>query len=186
MRLRIVRVQRLERLADVAVEPQPSRRRQLVVQRIPDEHVDEAEPPRRARGLGDDAAHDRLVEDVEEGVEIAFARPREGFQVELAPEHRREHKFAEARVGEVTQTAPDRVAHARRDRDPGVDARDFVQPAFGRKQLQDLADEERVAVGLAVDRRDQIGGRLETVLDLDQTGHVGLGQSAQRERRGRA
>ena len=60
---------------------------------------------------------------------------------------------------------------------------DVLQPALGREQLRDLADEERVAVGLAVDRRDQVGRSVETVLGLHEAGHVGLGQSVQRERR---
>jgi hypothetical protein len=49
MRLRIGRVDRLERLAYLFVELHPPSRGQPLIERVPDERVAKAEPPGRSR-----------------------------------------------------------------------------------------------------------------------------------------
>jgi Aminotransferase class I and II len=55
------------------------------------------------------------------------------------------------------------------------------QASFGGEQADDLRHEQRVPFGLAVDRPDQPCGWCDPGRFLDQPGHVGLGQTEQRE-----
>ena len=92
---------------------------------------------------------------------------REQLEVELAADHRREPQDLERLLAEALHAALDHLAHALGQRDPrrAIDAPAAArlvedERAGLREAAQDLADEERVAVGLGGDLR----GQLEPVL----------------------
>ena len=100
----------------------------------------------------------RLVEQLEDGATLESADTRQRIEIELAAEHRGQGEKPVALVREMAQTAADHLPHALRDRKRRH--RRLVQASLRGEQPHDLADEERVAVGLGVHRRAQV--RLRT------------------------
>ena len=150
----------LDRLADLAVQAHAACRGHVLVERLAHDGVREAVVLGRVRLLDDQAGGDRLVEQVEELVALALADDLERVEVELPPEDRRDREHLVAVVGEVLQPPADDLADALRDPDaPAAGGVGLVEPALGREQAHDLADEERVALGLAVHRLDEGLGR---------------------------
>ena len=82
--LRIGRVDRLERLADLPVQLHPARRGQLVVERVPDEHVAEANAAGRSWRVVENTLGHGLVQDVHQLVGAELAELGERLQAELA------------------------------------------------------------------------------------------------------
>jgi hypothetical protein len=152
-------VDRFERLARSQVELLPPRRAQVVVERVSYERVAEAKPAGRSGDVVEDALGDRLVECVEQLVAGKAADPSEGIQPELPAQNRRGHEQVPAAPGEPPEPASDHRAHSRRNSQQLVRRGDT---AFGVQQPHHLADEERIAFGLGVDRLDLLRWRLHT------------------------
>ena len=174
MGLRIGGIDRLERLADLLVEPQPPRQGQVVVERVPDESMTEAKPTGRSGHLANDALGHGLVQHVEQFAVRQPAEPRQRVQAELPAHHRGRHEKAAALLGEPRHAPTDHRADPRRDAQVRVRLGDA---ALGVKQPHDLRDEQRVPLRLAVDRVDQLSRRLDPGRELDIFGNVALAQA---------
>ena len=148
-----------DRLAHARVQPRAAQRRQAVVERRPHQRVRERVAPDPPVDLLEHLRVDRLVERGDELV--AGQRPERLEQpvVDLAPDHRGDlHRLARRRRQPRDPPRRD-LAHA------GGDARVLEVAAEAARALaqvaDDLLDEERVALGLGVQRGDELGrGRL--------------------------
>ena len=83
VRLRISRVEHLERFGDRAMQAQPPRSRELLVQRVPDQDVREAEASARLGNAAHQPRGRRLLESREELVLLEPTDPPEQIGVEL-------------------------------------------------------------------------------------------------------
>jgi hypothetical protein len=79
----------LERLAGSAVQLHPARGSQLVVERVPDEDVGEAEAARRVRNLVDESLDHGFVEDAEDFLTGALRHAGDRLEFELSARERR-------------------------------------------------------------------------------------------------
>ena len=154
----------LEPLGGAEVQPPPAHRVQLLVQHLADLVVREREgvAPSRHEELG----RHRLVERIQQRVFVAIAR-RLGQLAErehLAEDGRRAQHVI-GLLADAIETAADRRLHALRQlqlADRGVDPA-AVLAAHGAlldERLEDLLDEERVSVRLAVERGAEVGADL--------------------------
>ncbi len=172
----------LQHLADLPVQADALRRAHLVVERLADERVREAMPSDGLGDLGDDARADRFVEPFEELLGRRPGERREHVEAELATDRRRDAQHLVAGGGEPLQPSPDHLAHALRHGELGAgDLSLGAEAPFGHQETHDLADEERIALGLAVHRRDELGRRCRPRRHLDVARHVVLGEAAQGE-----
>ncbi len=92
MRLLSGGVDRFKRLADLLVEPQPPHRRQLVVERVPDQSVTEAKPAGRSGHLADKALGHGLLQHLQHVGAGESAKPREHVEAELPAHDRGGHE----------------------------------------------------------------------------------------------
>src|SRR5256885_11169147 len=83
----------------------------------------------------------------------------------------------------MAQTAPDHCPHSMRDRE--LEGGSVRQAPLRGEQPYHLADEERVPLGLPVDRADELRGGLEARAQLDEVLDVSLAQARQRDQAGR-
>ena len=172
--------QALDRLADASVQPRPAQLREPVVQGRAHERVREgvaADTPRLAQDPGLDA----LLERADQRFLLERRDRMQHVVVELAADHRRHReRLARLRV-EPPQAPRCHLAHAVRDARLGE--RDVgLQCVVALAQVaDDLLDEERIAVGLAVQgvHEGRLGARHAE--RGDQLGHLGLRQAAHRE-----
>jgi hypothetical protein len=144
-RVEVVAVAREDRLPHARVQPRAAQAREAVVERRPHERVGERVAPDAAVDLAQHPRLDRLVEGADE--RVARQRPERLQQpeVELAPEHARDlHRLARA-LRQPRDPPRGDLAHALRH--AGV-----LEVAA---VAQDLLDEERVALGLVVQRGDE-------------------------------
>ena len=149
-RVEVVLVAGEDRLADPRVQPRPAQAREPVVERRLHERVGEGVPPDAIADLLQHPRVDRLVERRHELVARQRPERLEQPEVELAPDHARDlHRLAGAR-GQARDPARGDLAHALRH------ARVLEVAAVP----HDLLDEERVALGLAVQRGHEVGRRL--------------------------
>ena len=124
-------------------------RRQLVVERVPDQRVAEAQAPGdagRRRGSARPAPR--------RGRRAASSRGSSLSRISASSSNSRPITDAvtstlAARLRQPLHTLPDDDAHARRDAQMRVGVGD---PPLAVEQAHDLADEQRVALGLGVDR----------------------------------
>ena len=137
---------------------------------VPDQGVGEAHAADRAGDLRDDARLDRLVEQLEDGAALESADTRQRIEIELAAEHRGKREKPVALVREVAQAAADHLPHALRDGKRR--RRRLVKASLRGEQPHDLADEQRVALGLGVHRRGQVGCGRAGRGELDEAGDV--------------
>ena len=165
MRIELGRVDGLERLAHAAMQLDPPSPGQTVIGGVPDQGVREAHAADRAWDLGDHARFGRLVEQVQDGAALEPADARQGVEIELAPEDRGQREQLVAVVRQVAQPAADRLADAVRDGQRRL--RELPLPA---EQPHDLADEQRVALGLGEHRRTQLGGSDRGGRERDEAG----------------
>ena len=172
-------VEVLERLGHRAVQAQPPRRGEVLVERVADKDVGEAQPPARLGHGADEPGLGRLVEGREHLVLVPPGDGADDVGVELAADHGGQCEQLAAGVGLALQAPADRLDHAARDGEP-VRRR----PALGRQQPSDLAREQRVALGLRVDLGGQVGGGRVAHRQRQQERGVGSAEAAQRERRG--
>src|SRR5262249_56454462 len=90
-------------------------------------------------------------------------QPRELVERELPPDRRSDRQGLVARPGEAVEPPPDRVTHALRDpRAPALRRAEGLgrQRPLIRQEPDDLADEERISLGLGVDgANESLAGR---------------------------
>ena len=132
--------------------------------RLVDQRVDEAEPADLVGRLVEQRRRDRRLEPIEQLAFVCLHQPTEQCELERAADDRREREQLVGLAAEPLDAASDDVAHTLRQPERGgsVDAPPFrrlvvEQPSRLHEAAQNLADEERVAVGLARDllREDQ-------------------------------
>jgi hypothetical protein len=170
-------VHRLERLQRMPVQPDAAGGRQPLVDRVPDEDVSEAQAPGLAGHVGDDARGHRLVEHVQEVVDRDAAHAGEGVEREVAAQDRREHEHPVAVGREVGEPAGDHVAHGLGD----GESNGLRLATFDREQPHDLAHEQRVALRLGVQRRNELRRRDRPRRAHDVVGDVALAQPSERD-----
>ena len=173
VRIAVVAVERLEHLGRTPMKSHASRGAELAIERVADEDVREAQATTAAGKIRDDARRHRLVEAVEQRVARALAQPLQRVEPELAAQHRGHREQALAVGREPAEAVPDHLAHALgQGRPPGRGPR-LVETPFGGEQPDELADEERVALGLSVHgSRESVAGGLARD-QLDDAGHLG-------------
>lgn len=132
--LEIVAVERLERLAGVLMELHSAGGCQLIVQRVSDEGVAEAQAPGGPWHVADDAFGDRLVEHIQELFSPEVAELLKG-QAELAAENGGRDEQIAARLGEPADALADHSPDPRRDAHVRVGVGEQV---FGGQEPDDL------------------------------------------------
>ncbi len=83
----------------------------------------------------------------------------------------------------MAQTTPDHCPHSLRDRE--LEGGSVRQAPLGSEQPYHLANEERVPLGLSMDRADELRGGLEARAQLDEVLDVSFAQARQRDQAGR-
>lgn len=155
-----------QRLSHPAMQARAARRAQLFVQCGADQCVAEGKAIRRARYLSDQGCRGRFLERVEHGVLGTVGDPRQQRHVELAPDHGRQLQHLVGRFREPAQPPADHFLDALGDAQAGDVAP--VGPAIplpeDRARLaemaEDLADEERAALGLVMQCTGERDARL--------------------------
>ena len=166
----LVRVQRLDRLADLAMDHGPARRRDLRVQCLADEGVGEGVAARPLARLRDQSRVGRRRERPADVFGRVATDPLDDLQVELAPAHGGQAQYLVRLLGQAVESTADDLAHALRDRHLAPRLV-LAQAALGRHQPNHLADEERVAPGLVADRLGEVGRRpVDAGGELDEAG----------------
>ena len=176
---------RFDAPGDAEVQRLPLRRRDVAVERLGDQHVRETVAPGHLRQRDDQAAGDGVVHRRGQRGRGQIDGVAQQRHVELAAHHRA-HRQRALGVGRGQRNAlADRHAHAVRDAERvqrgSIDA--AVGTARGRReQADDLADEERVAVGDAVDGRRRAA--VDVVVDSagDPFVHRTFAETTQRKR----
>ena len=169
-----VAVQTLQRLHGQPVQPDAPGRRQAFVERVADQDMREPQTPRRPGDVAHEPRSHRLVERLEQRVISGAAHRREHAAREFATEDGCELEHAVALGREVRQAPGDHVPDALRDRDLALESLDGDQP-------HRLGDEERVSVGLFVQRGDQLGRAEAGRGELDVFGHRALAPPGERQ-----
>ena len=166
----------LDRGGDPPVDRRLAGGRELLVDRLAKERVGEAEPPDRLRGLDQDIGVDRLLDQVDQAIAWVLQDTLEHVKLELATRDRGHRERLAAVIAEAAQTAqqqvPDAVRHAARGRIPVGLRADVVQQ---------LLDEERVALAAVRDTAHEPTRRLLPGATRDQLGDLGLAESRQRK-----
>ena len=144
------------------MELESSRRRKVVVQRLPHELVRERVAARRRRKLGDDADSGCLAEDGEEPGGSQPARPLQQVQLELPPDDGRDPENHHRLVGQGCDAAADQRSNLLRNAEEGILGRLVEAPerVVRGQQADDLSEEEGVAAGDLVQSRDGLVRRL--------------------------
>ena len=113
----------------------------------------EAVAPGRAPRFADDACGGRFVQHLEQAIPRYLPHALESIDAELPPDDRRNGEHAIAVVGEAVEALADHLADALGDLDaPRLHLLRPLDAALRDQEIDDLADEERVALGLPVDR----------------------------------
>ena len=149
-----------DRLADARVQPRAAQGGEAVVERRAHQRVGEGVAADAAVDLAQHAGAHRLVERRDEVVPRQRPERLEQPEVDLAPDHRRDLDRLARRRRQPPQPPRGDPAHALGH--PGLlEVDDALEAALRVAQVaQDLLDEERVALGLAVQRRHEVrGGR---------------------------
>ena len=163
--IEVVSVGLLEHCADPGVQLEPLRGREVVVERLAQQLVDEGVAPRERRVLGDHAGLGRLGEDIEQLCDPELGRLLEHPQLELPPGNGRHAQRRDRVSGEVGEPAAQQHADLFGDRPDRIDDVALVSEALRLHQPQHLTEEERVAAREHVQAR---GRRLRHLL----TGHA--------------
>ena len=153
VRLQIVRTQLPDRFRGAQVDLQASGGRERVVERVAHKDVREAEVVRRARHAYEHPGSNGLVEGVEEGLGIGFAQLLHHVERNVAAEDRRDIERRTATFRQRGNAASDRFLHTLGDL-VGKPYRHARRGLVGEDETDELADEERIAVGAILDRVD--------------------------------
>ena len=167
-RVEIVLVAGEDRLADPRVQPRAAQGGEAVVERGADERVGERVAADAAGDLAQHAGAHRLVERGDEVVPGQRAERLEQPEVELAADHRRDLDRLARRRRQPPDPPRGHLSHAVGH--PGLlEVDGALEAARALAQVaHDLLDEERVALGLPVQRRDEVGGRRGGAVRLHQ------------------
>ena len=158
---------------------------QLGVERLADQRVVELVGARLVPAFPQDLPIERLVEEIEHGIFVGAEHPAHDLEREPARHRGADREHLVALVAEAREAAPDHFAHAlgqlfgdafRAARPVPVDA--FERTAL-REVAQDLGDEERVALGLAVHRLREDRRRLLLADGFDERLHLVAVEPAQ-------
>ena len=160
----------LERLADGGVQAGTAGGRQVAVERLADEAVDEAERSGRSGRLLQQLHGQRLVEALQEVGAPDPGRALERGELELAPLDRGHLERLEDLRAQRQQTPADGVAHAVGQRQ--ALAQRLVDAALGHEQAHDLVGVERVALGQRVQRLDELLGGVGAAAVDDQRAQI--------------
>ena len=167
------------------MQPHAPRAAELAVQRGVDERVGERVPVGAARHLADHARAAGLLDRRDHVVGRKVRDPLDHLEVELAAEHRPQRQHSLRRLGEVGESPRDHVAHALGQTHPLRQRCGGVAGIGGSACLgqvaRELDDEERVALGLLVDRPDQRIRRLGAAALARERGHVLAREPAEME-----
>jgi hypothetical protein len=184
-----VAAQLFQRLGDAAVQTGAARRAQRVVQRVVDQVVRERERACLLGALEHQRRLDRPVQHVDEPVLVRVHDAHEQLEVEVAADDGGARQHVPAVLAEALDPPVDDLAHALRQAQR-VELADELPAAVRRPHdrtrlrevAQDLAHEERVAVGLSRDlARERQPRRVQLVTGrvLHQRDDRGLAQTAQ-------
>src|SRR5439155_16702425 len=157
MGLRIGGVEILQRVSNLMVKLRPPGAGERVVRGVPDEGMREQDSTGGTGYCSDDTSAHGLVEDAEELIATAAAHSFERLEVKFTTEHGGEREHVEARRGEVTKPATDHLADSLRDAE--LLDRAGLEAALLDEQAHHFADEERIALGLGLDRVNERLGR---------------------------
>ena len=177
VRLRVAGVQLLERVADLPVEADPARGRQLLVHRVAYQHVGEAQAADAVGQFADEPRGYRLLERREEVVLLQPADALQRVELELASQHRCQGQDLVAAFGHALEPAAYRLTDALGDGEPFG----LLVEALRGEEPPDLAGEQRVAVGLLVHPRRQVVVRRGSGDLLEQPRGLRAAQPLQRE-----
>ena len=119
MSTRLVTVERLERAEHHSVQPDAAGRRQLLVERVPDENVRKAQMARTPRNVRDDALEHCFVEGVEQIVVRDPGDGSERINGELASEYRCENEHPPGLFGETAHSSGNDISDGLRNREAG-------------------------------------------------------------------
>ena len=165
MRVEVVAVGLLQYRADAGVELEPRGGREVLIERLAHELVDEGVAPWKRRVLVDHTRVRGLVEHVEEPRHAEVGGPLERLQLKLAPGHGRDAQRPDRIRREIREPAAEQHPDLLRDRPHGLAA--LVRQALGLHEPQHLAQEERVAAGQHVQPRGRGARGLLTRHALD-------------------
>ena len=169
--LGIVSVHLLERLADLPVQANALGRRQLRVERVPDQPVREPEAPDRAGHLRDEPGRPGLVEQLDQRVPIAAGDPLERADAELTADHGSRLQQLDSFVPERLQATVNRLPHGVGQRQAAVRALcPGVELPLRGQQAGHLAGEERIALSRRVQRPHKVGRWSRTDLARRRSG----------------
>ena len=177
MGLRIGGVEILQRVSNLMVKLRPPGAGERVVRGVPDEGMLEQDSTGGAGYRSDDTSAHGLVEDAEELIATAAAHSFEHLEVKFTTEHGGKREHVEARRGEVTKPATDHFADSLRDGE--LLDRAGLEAALLDEQAHHFADEERIALGLGLNRIDERLGRSTAGRGLDVLRDGRLGQTLQ-------
>ena len=172
------RAQRLDGRHDRSVEPGPPCHAQLGRQGVGDEGVGEAQPGRPGQVLGQQAGLDRGVERVE-GVGCRDPRRvRQHVELDRQSQHGRRGEELLGLGREHADPPADDVERGARDAG-AAGGGDVGEPLLAGEQLDDLADEERVAAGAFVHEARHLVRHRRAAPSAEPGAHLGVGQALQ-------
>jgi hypothetical protein len=176
-------MQSLECGGDLAMEPSPLARSQVIVQRLAQQRMRKTEGrwPRDA----DDSHRLRLAHQRGELLRGVPVDQRKQLVVRLLADHRSRRQDG-TRVGrQKTEPAPDCASYAVGELESGkVDPGATAEPALGRERPEHAIDEERVPGGRAVQLGDDSNGGVARRAPGHQISHFTLCQSGERKQEG--
>jgi hypothetical protein len=170
VRFRIGGMDGLERVARAPVQVRTPGGAQLEVERVANQDMGEGDAVARARGVDQHALGDGLLQEVDHPRARQSRKLRQLADPEDAAEDRGLHQQLVACPGQVTESTSGRLANALGNDQPGTR---LVNATFRQEQAHDLADEERVAFGLHVDRGEHVVRRLFVGDELDVAPDLG-------------
>ena len=150
----------LQRSRDPKVQLAADRSRQRRIEHIADQRVREPPRPTRRARLHQDMRVDGLVEERRDLARGAVLERRHQVERNLDADHRRTGEKLPARVAEAGKPSTDDRLHALSDAQRLADTVGWpAEASFLGEQPDDLADEQRVSLGLAMDGLGKTVGR---------------------------
>src|SRR5207253_6657074 len=145
VRLGTRRVQRLQHVSHLPVEPQAACRRQIFVQRIADKRMREEVAP--ALRLSNDTSPNRFIENFKQPLSREFAHAFKHVDAEFPPDHSSDTEEAVALRRQKVQATDNRSPNAFGDCcAPGSDALSVFERSLLMEKPDDFHHEKRIAV----------------------------------------
>ena len=149
-------IERFQSIARRAVQSPAAARREIVVQRIADQHVGEAQSPVAAGNVAYEVRRHRLLQRFVQLVLAEVAEALQRIELEFAAEHRRKGEHVPAGRRLAPQPVPDRLLDAVGDRQRGTLPGSSIGRTGRAEKVRDLAGEQGVALGRVVHARGQL------------------------------